>query len=63
MPRQASLERGGYEPELGAADVLTVVTALLDGIRRGELTATKREVEFLAAVRVILVEAPEPVGA
>ncbi|MGH2709888.1 MAG: hypothetical protein ACRDH9_01615 [Actinomycetota bacterium] len=55
----SSLKRRGYEPELGAADVLTVVIALLDGIERGELDATEREVEFLSSVRVILVDAPE----
>jgi hypothetical protein len=55
---QASLERD-YEPELGAADVLTVVTVLLDGIERGELAATEKEVEFLSSVRVILVDAPQ----
>jgi hypothetical protein len=56
---QASLERD-YEPELGASDVLTVVTVILEGIERGELSATAREVEFLSSVRVILVDAPNP---
>jgi len=59
MSSQASLERGDYEPDLGAADVLTVVTVLLDGIQRGELAATEREIDFLSSVRVILVDAPE----
>ena len=40
--------------ELAPADVASLVDALLDGIRRGELAASPREVEFLRSVSELL---------
>ena len=42
------------ERDLSAADIARVVSALLEGIRRGELEATAKEVEFLTSVDRIL---------
>ncbi len=40
--------------DLSPADIAHVVSALLEGIRRGELHASAKEVEFLASVDRIL---------
>ena len=40
--------------ELAPTDVASLVDALLEGIRRGELEASPREVEFLRSVSSLL---------
>jgi hypothetical protein len=42
------------QQDLGAGDIARVVDALLEGIRRGELRATAREVEFLSSIDQLL---------
>ena len=50
MPRSVRIE----DQPLASADVASIVSALLEGIRRGELTATVKEVEFLTSVAQLL---------
>jgi hypothetical protein len=50
MPRNVGIE----DQPLGSGDVASIVSALLEGIRHGELEATLKEVEFLASVAEIL---------
>lgn len=47
------------DPEIAPADVAQLVSALLDGIERGELAASSKEVDFLRSVATMLrVETP-----
>lgn len=50
MPNASALQ----DQDLGPGDVACVVSALLEGIRRGELEASEREVEFLTSVAELL---------
>ena len=50
MGGQATLDQQNF----AASDIGRLVSALLEGIRRGELEATKKDVEFLASIRRLL---------
>ena len=42
------------DQELEPSEITVVISALLEGIQRGELDATPREVEFLNSIVLIL---------
>lgn len=42
------------EPDLAPGDIASLVNALLDGIDRGELSASPKEIDFLRSVAEIL---------
>jgi hypothetical protein len=46
MAQQATLE----EQDFAADDVFVLVSALLEGIQRGELEASPKEIEFLISI-------------
>lgn len=54
MAQQVALD----EQNFAANDIGRLVSALLEGIRRGELEATTRDVEFLASIRRLLKQPP-----
>ena len=48
---------GTIQRDLAPGDIAQLVSALLDGIKRGELAASDKEVDFLRSVAEILPEA------
>lgn len=49
------METAAFEDqELQPGDITVVISALLEGIQRGELDASPREVEFLNSIVLIL---------
>ncbi|HVL82155.1 MAG TPA: hypothetical protein VM840_11270 [Actinomycetota bacterium] len=51
-------EEGSRETDLDGRDIATLVSALLESIRRGELDAGPDEVRFLESVARILPASP-----
>ena len=50
MAGQATLE----EQSFATSDISLLVSALLEGIRRGELEASQEEIDFLASILQLL---------
>ena len=55
-----AVEKRDLETDLGKGDIATLVDALLESIRRGELEAGPKEVRFLESVAEILPRSPAP---